>query len=380
MRGGSNGAKSRAAERTHPRARRVDESMNANERVEWLERLQELCARVCAAVQVAIEGALRAGRLSSLGQATRQGMGDTTFALDEHAEQAVEQWFQAVARERPLSLLTEDSGWRHRGPKSGGGWVELAGFDHGGPRIALDPIDGTRNLMADLRSAWSVVSCAGPGPGLPRLSELVLGMVSELPDSRAGVRRALWAYADGPCRFAQIDLASSRTLEERALVVDADGRADHGYFPFFRYGADLRPFLGSLERGFFERLRRFEGAQIERCFDDQYISNAGQLVLLSLGTYRAIFDLRALLAGHLGIPSTTSKPYDIAGAVLCAQRAGCVVEGPPRAGAPAALDFPLDCVTRLDFVGWTNAATRARLLPHLSAALAALGVRGSHTS
>jgi hypothetical protein len=125
--------------------------------------------------------------------------------------------------------------------------------------------------------------------------------------------------------------------------------------------------VAAVEADFFGRLARDEHADLRHVFDDQYISNAGQLVLLALGSYRMIADLRALLAARAGVRTTTSKPYDLAGAVLCARRAGCVV----TAGDGTELDFALDCTTPVHFAGWTNAATARRLAPHLSAAVAA---------
>jgi hypothetical protein len=332
----------------------------------WEARLVELCGRIRGTARAAVARALADGALARLGAAAHEGAGDTTFALDVEAEAEVERWFEEVACERPLSLLTEDAGWRHRGPRRGGATCELPDFGHGGPRIALDPIDGTRNAMADVRSAWTVVSCAAPGGGIPRLSELALGLLAEIPDSRARLFRTVRARSQGPCRMELLDLEQGSVVAGGILRADGDDRADNGYFPFFRFDAGLRPTLARIEAEFFARLERHEGADVRRCFDDQYICNAGQLVLLALGTYRAIFDLRGQVARALRVNATTSKPYDIAGAVLCARAAGCVVEG-----TEGPLDFPLDCSTPLDFVGWHNPATRARLEPHLRAAVAA---------
>jgi hypothetical protein len=219
--------------------------------------------------------------------------------------------------------------------------------------------------MADVRSAWSVVSFAPPGPREPRMSELTLGIVAEIPDSRAARYRVLTARRGDGCALELRELATDALVANRPLRADDSARADRGYFPFFRYAPDQRPELARIEAAFFERLRAHEGADLRHVFDDQYISNAGQLALLSLGTYRMIADVRGWLARQTSAKTTTSKPYDVAGAILCAREAGCVV------GAPfgAELDFPLDVSTPVDFVGWANAATAVRLAPHLDAAL-----------
>ncbi|HVS19343.1 MAG TPA: hypothetical protein VMT18_12130 [Planctomycetota bacterium] len=338
--------------------------MDATELEDWVGR----CETLAGAVRDAARAALRDDHLEQRTRAVRSGVGDVTYGLDERCEAAVEAWFEASARERPLSVLTEDTGWRHRGPGPRGALapaVELADADHGGPRLALDPVDGTRGLMHDLRSAWTVVSLASPGRGEPRLAELVHGSLWELPDSRAARYRVLAAERDGPCRFEERALDGAGATRRSALATDDDARCDRGFFPFFRYEPAWRPELARIEARFFERLEALEGAELRHVFDDQYICNAGQLALLALGTYRMIADLRAELAARRGAHTTTSKPYDVAGAILVARAAGCVVEAPD--GSP--LDFALDCTTPVAFVGWANRATAARLGPHLHAVL-----------
>lgn len=289
-----------------------------------------------------------------------------TYGLDLPSEERLTRWLDAAARGGPLSLLTEDAGWRHRGPGAGGRPTALEGFDHGGPRIAVDPVDGTRNLMGDLRSAWTVIAYAPPGAGPPRLSEVTAGVLSEIPGSLAGAFRTFHARAGGRCELALRRVAGGEPIESRTLAADpADDRPDHGYLPFFRYDPAQRPSLARIEAAFFARLAEREGADPLACYDDQYISNGGQLALLGLGTYRMIADLRAFLAAREGEPATTSKPYDLAGAVLCARAAGCVLTDPEG----GELDFPLDAHTPVSFVGYANAATRARLEPHLRAVL-----------
>ncbi len=332
----------------------------------WTGRLTELADEIRRATRAALLEGLERGQQAELARPHGQGAGDVTFGLDVPSEEALDRWFVARAREGPLSLFSEDRGWRHLGPAPGGEPPrELPGFDHGGPRIAVDPIDGTRNLMVDLRSAWTVISFAHPGPGMPRFADLTGGVVAEIPPTNAARHRVL-AAEPGECRLAEYDLLRGTRLGSRILRVDADARADHGYFPFFRYEPAHRPALAQLERAFFERLARHEGADLCNVYDDQYISSAGQLVLLALGTYRMIVDARALVARRAHVAAVTSKPYDVAGAILCTRAAGAVVTAAD--GSP--LDFPLDATTQVDMAGYANEATRARLEPHWLAVLA----------
>ncbi len=330
----------------------------------WRPRLAALCDDLRAATSDALERAERGDDPEALRRPEREGVGDVSFGLDLPSERWLAAWFEQCARQGPLSVLTEETGWSHRGPAPDGGTCSLPGFDHGGPRIAFDPIDGTRNLMAGLRSAWTVVSFADPGRGEPRLADVTGGIVSELP-TRSDAPVARYVAAAGG--VLELELAGPNGVGRAAtlVTVDSDDRPDHGYFPFFRYDPTLRPALATLEADFFARLARDEGADVRTCYDDQYISNAGQLVLLVRGIYRSIVDARALLGRRAGRPTTTSKPYDVAGAIVCARAAGA--ELTTADGSP--LDFPIDATTPVDFAGWVNAATRRRLEPHWLAAL-----------
>ena len=337
---------------------------------EWTPSLSALADDLARILQHHLHDAHGRGIGSeSLARPVAVGAGDVTFGIDVPAERRIEAWHAEIASRRPLSVLTEDAGWRHRVPDGAGGSRPSDGFDHGGPRIAFDPIDGTRNLMADLRSAWTVISFAGPGPGEPRLSDLTGGVVSELPTRRESVRRTFHAERDGDCHLVTRSTGpEARELDRTRVVVDRDDRADHGYFPFFRYQPALRPAIAHLEAEFLRRLVAHEGAEDGSLYDDQYITNAGQLVLTSLGTYRVFVDARPFVAERVGVPTTTAKPYDVAGAIVVAQAAGAVVtdlEGEP-------LEFPIDCRTPIAFAAWANRPTYERLLPHLRAALEAV--------
>lgn len=329
---------------------------------------RDLADAVRARVRASLAGARAEGGPAGLARPVAQGLGDVTFPIDVGAEEEVAAWHRRLARAGPLSLLSEETGWRHLGPGPGAEPAGLPGFAHGGSRLVIDPIDGTRNLMAELRPAWTALAIAGPGASQPRMGEVEAALLSELPPTQASTWRELSAARGTGCRLVERSLGSgdgAQPLEERRLAAGDDARVDHGYFVFFRYAPPMRPPIARLEAEFFARLEAREGANLAHCYDDQYLCNAGQLALLALGTYRFVADLRAWIGAEHGIPGTTSKPYDVAAAILIAREAGCIVEAP----LGGELDFPLDATTPVSWVGYANAATAERLRPHLSAAL-----------
>lgn len=326
--------------------------------------LLDLALRIRQSAREALGAALARGRMDEIARPVAEGSGDVTYGLDLGAERAVREWSEEQAREGPLSVLTEDSGWRHLGPGPGG-VVELPDFDHGGPRLAVDPIDGTRHLMYDLRSAWTVLSAAGPGAGQPTLADVRQGIVAEIPDSRAARLRVVEASRGAGASLTICDVESGATVASQPLRADADDRPDHGYFTFFSFHPALRPDVARIAARFFARIERDEGADPSACYDDQLISSAGQLMQLAFGVYRMVLEARELVARRRGVATQTAKPYDMAGAILCAREAGCVVTGPRS----EPLDFPIDTKTPVSFVGYANPETARRLAPHLAAVL-----------
>lgn len=334
----------------------------------WLPELRRLCGEIRAAVRARLAdvAAGEAPRSDVAGVAGR-GAGDVTFGIDVVAEEVVDAWLEDVAgRVGPISLLSEDAGWRHAP-------AGTAPFDHGGPRVALDPIDGTRNLMHDLRSAWVIVSFAPAGPGEPRFTDLTAGIASEIPDSRAALARELTAIEGRGARFAEFHVVSTSTVEGRPLRADDDGTLEAGFLPFFSYHPRARVRAQALASDVFARLASAsERLDVSSIFDDQYISSGGQLVLVALGTYRGVVDARHALGEIAGDPTQTAKPYDMAGAALIAREAGCVVQSPDG----SALDFPIDVTTPVDFAAYHNEATARLVAPHLASALESAARRG----
>ena len=329
-----------------------------------VQRLEALLdsIRIATRARLAAEESIRG--LSPAAEVVGDGAGDVTYGIDLESEEVVTRWLEECAREGPLSLFTEDIGWRHAGA-GGDGWTELPDFDHGGPRIAIDPIDGTRPLLGDLRSAWTSIAACPPGPSEPRASDVTFGLLGELPSSMTESWRVIRAQRGAGAIMERHSFAPTSEAVGAPLIADTDDRPDHGVFSFFRFSPHQRPRIAAVEADFFARISAEEGADLMHCYDDQYVCNVGQLVHLALGSYRLIADLRAHLTSPDEAPAVTSKPYDLAAAILVAREAGCVVTAPDGAN----LDFPLDATTPVSFVGWVNEPTAERLAPHLEAAL-----------
>src|SRR6202040_3054145 len=90
--------------------------------------------------------------------------GDVTFAIDEVAERALQEFL--AERAPRVAVYSEDRGL-----------IAPSGAEH---VLIADPIDGTRPAMAGLESACVAVAMAPLGDGEPRMRDLDVGCVLEI--------------------------------------------------------------------------------------------------------------------------------------------------------------------------------------------------------
>ncbi len=321
----------------------------------WSERLLHLADRLRAAAL--------AGKAANPNQVhpMAQGAGDVSFAPDVVTEEVLSAWLAEQARQGPLSLLTEETGWRHGGPSaSDPGWQALPDFGHGGPRVVVDPIDGTRPWLHGLRSAWSVLAWAPPGDRQPTLGEVQWGCVAEIPLPEAGWVRRLSAQRGRGCWRRDVPLVGQAPQPSRRCRTPDPSEVQPGFYPFFAFHPAQRPTMAKAALEFLERLQHWEGLALDQAYEDPYIASGGQFALLAMGHYPMLVDARPKVLGPGDLPTQCAKAYDIAGAVLCAQEAGAVVldlEGHP-------LDGPLDVSTPFGWVAYGGPRSQKRLHPH----------------
>ena len=319
------------------------------------------------ALQREIRSAVRARMLAQssdvLSRGVRDDRGDTIFAIDVAAEDVLLPFCEAWGRDEPFVLIAEglepDTGLVFGRPGSSG-----PAF-----RLIVDPIDGSRGLMFDKRSAWCLAAIApdrGPGTGL---RDLELAVMTELPTTRQATSDVLWAERDGAThgRRELLDGGASREL-----VVAPSQRADflHGFATVANYFPGGKDLTSRFEEELIRRERGGWNPDKAEVYTDQYISSGGALAELALGRDRFVLDIRPLVHRALGVASSLcGRPYDLCTA-LVAQRAGCVVTAPD--GSP--LDAPLDVTTNLGFAGYANPALAARVQPIVDALLVEFGL------
>jgi fructose-1,6-bisphosphatase/inositol monophosphatase family enzyme len=287
-------------------------------------------AEALVALGLQVRDAVRAGSgAPDDARVVRSEGGDDIFGIDARADEVLLEGFRVVGERFPGRLVME-------------GQAEPIVVGHpGGPwRFLVDPLDGTRPLLAGKRSAWVLI---GAGRGSGTLEELELSVAVEVPTSRAALGLAVWATRDGRLRAVDHDLVGDAAPRRVVLRPSAATELDHGFVTVVRFA----PGFGGAIGAWSDELLR--GLTV---FDDLVPCTAGQMLGLASGGDLAVFDPRPVLAPG----SLAAHPYDLA-ALWVARAAGAVIEALPS----GPLDVPLDVDTPVAWQGFANRHLAARL-------------------
>lgn len=320
-----------------------------------LDQARRLLCRLQEAILASVRAAQRRGsrQLSRIATVTSA---DTIYAIDRVGEKAVLAWFEAHWPERwPVQLVME-------GLEESRGAVTIP---RGTPvartlfKCILDPIDGTRGLMYDKRSAWSLAALAPQRGVKTNLSDIVVAVMTELPTTKQDRTDQLSVVRGGRVAAERKDLRTGRRTKFTPRPSKARALAG-GFASFAKFFPPGKTWLTEREVKLWRALG--DGTDI---FDDQYLSSGGQVYELATGHDRFIADLRPLAFARLRIRSALAcHPYDICTALI-AQELGCILTAPD--GRP--LRAPLDTTTPVAWTGYANPALARRIRPELRALL-----------
>src|SRR5688572_5528800 len=121
----------------------------------------------------------------------RDDVGDTIFGIDVAVEELLLARCTDWGASQHFTLLAE-------GLDPNGIVFGRPGL--GGPpfRLLVDPVDGTRGLMFDKRSAWCLMAAAPDrGAAATRLRDVEVAVMTELPTTRQSTSDVLWTVRHG---------------------------------------------------------------------------------------------------------------------------------------------------------------------------------------
>jgi fructose-1,6-bisphosphatase/inositol monophosphatase family enzyme len=320
--------------------------------------LLEPILRIQAAIREAVVEACESAASEDLARVDRDAEGDTIYSVDRVGEERLVDLFAAeVASIAPIVLLAE--GLPPEGVVLPRGTDEVAAVW----RVLVDPIDGTRGLMYQKRSAWVLT---GVAPNLGKdttLADVVLAAQTEVPLVKQHLSDRLWAVRGTGARAERFNRLD-RSTRPLVLRPSAATTIAHGFAMVSRFFPGAREELAAIDE---EIILGALGPVQEgkaHCFEDQYICTAGQLYELIAGHDRFNADLRPLVESILRSRGLSlgicCHPYDLA-TELIAREAGVIVVDP--GGTP--LRAPLDLVSDVAWAGYANPAIRAQIEPLL---------------
>jgi len=283
----------------------------------------------------------------SLSEVAEDGEGDTLFAIDKVSEQVLLDAMSALASHHGGIVLVAE------GILGGKVTLPRGRAEHEcAYRVIMDPIDGTREIMYQKRSAWILTGVAPNRGAQTSLSDIDLAVQTEIPILKQYLCDELWAVRGQGATGERLNLLSGERVQLKMRPSRA-ATIEQGFATISRFFPGARDELAAIDDELVHRLLGPCKPGKAHCFEDQYLSTGGQLYELIMGHDRFVADLRPLLATLLmarGFPvGLCCHPYDIC-TVLIAEELGVIV----RSAQGEKMNYPLEIDPDVAWVGYAN--------------------------
>jgi fructose-1,6-bisphosphatase/inositol monophosphatase family enzyme len=305
--------------------------------------------------------------LEELARVAHEAEDDTIYAIDRVSEELLIAFFEhEIAPNTPLVLIAEGLP---------GGQVMLprgASEAEAVWRIIVDPIDGTRGLMYQKRSAWILTGVAPNRGPETNLQDIELALQTEIPLVKQHLTDTVWAIRG---RGVQAERTNRLTGERSPLPLHPSGARTiaHGFAMVSRFFPGARAELAAIDEEIVHGALGPVQPGKAHCFEDQYVCSGGQLYELMAGHDRFVADLRPLMEGILAEQGLAlgicCHPYDVC-TELIARELGVIITN--EKGEP--LRAPLAVDGDVTWAGYANRHIQAQIEPLLQAALKKRGL------
>lgn len=319
------------------------------------EKLRHLLCELGTAIRSKVVSARQGLSAEKLAAVTGEAGGDTIFAIDRFGEEAILEWFRSRwPDDEPVQIVME-------GLESELCFPEGKSAAETKWKCIIDPIDGTRGLMYDKRSAWALAAVAPQRGEGTRLSQILACAMTELPVSKQWRADQFSTSFDGPLFATWCDWRADTAPEPLPIAPSTASNFDHGFASLVKFFPEGRTLTAQIEERLWDQLVGANSSRSPVIFDDQYLSTAGQFHEMITGRDRMVSDLRPLVFHALDLESSlVCHPYD-ACAWLLLKKAGVVFEH-PLGGFP---DAPLDTETGVAWIAYANETLAAKARPVL---------------
>lgn len=277
---------------------------------------------------------------------------DTIYTIDRLSEDQLLEEFAQLAREHSVVLVGEGLGNDGVIALSPGKLPEL--------RVIVDPIDGTRGLMYQKRSAWILTGVAIDRGEQTTLADIEVAVQTEIPILKQHLCDTLWSIRGQGAHGERLNRLTGQT-STLTLRPSTAKTIEQGFGGLARFFPGVRTLLAEWDDAVYERVLGPFVPGKARAFEDQYISTGGQLYELMVGHDRWIADIRPLAYRIRGAEAgLCCHPYDLCTALI-ASEAGCIVTDENG----AELNAPMDVMTDCSWLGFANASIRDQVWPAL---------------
>jgi hypothetical protein len=309
---------------------------------------------------------LRRSSTRDLSRVTEARGGDTIYGIDEKGEEVLDAFCREWSAEHPFILIAE-------GISGSGERIYPAGADPGSARFRLivDPIDGTRCIMYNKRSAW-VLSGVAPNRGAATtMADVAVAVQTEVPTTRHFLSDLLYAWVGSGARGETHHLFTGEVTPFTPAPSSAATIA-HGFATISKFFPGGKEITARIEEAVVHRVLGPPADGNPQIFDDQYVSSGGQLYEIMVGHDRFNADLRPVTlpaadraAGVLGRDPLfggrlCAHPYDLCTELIAREAGVCVTDA---WGQPLAA--PLDIHYNVSWIGYANDAIRRQIEPVL---------------
>ena len=300
--------------------------------------------------------------IETLSGIAKEEEGDTIYAVDKVSEELLIEFFEReIAPKTSVVLIAEglETGQivLPRGTKEKDCvW-----------RIIVDPIDGTRGLMYQKRSAWILTGIAYNKGSTTSLADIEAAIQTEIPLVKQHLSDTLWAEKSKGAKGERHNRITKENSDLRISPSKSQTIA-HGFASMSRFFAGVGVEGAEIYEKIVENALGTVQAGKAHCFEDQYICTGGQLYELIAGHDRFVADLRPIFEKSLqnqGLKlGICCHPYDLC-TELIAREAGILVTN--EYGAQ--LDAKLSVEPDVAWIGYANNAVRRQMEPLLQAEL-----------
>ncbi|MGB8465779.1 MAG: hypothetical protein WCE49_12590 [Terrimicrobiaceae bacterium] len=308
-----------------------------------LEPLRQLLCSLGDAIRERIIEGRRSTSAETLSSVAFHSTADTIYEIDKFGEEAIRGWFDtrwpaAEPVEVVMEGLEEPLCFPRETPASETKW-----------KCLLDPIDGTRGIMYDKRSAWALSGIAPQRGEATKLSDIVVAAMTELPTTKQWRANQVSAVRGEGLVAKAVNVLDATSLP-LSLTPSNAVTFRHGFAWMAKFFPEGRALTAQIEEQLWDELVGIGRDASPTVFDDQYICSGGCFYELLSGHDRMVGDLRPLVLARLDLDSSlVCHPYDVVAALLLAE-SGVVYEH-PLGGFP---DAPLDTTSGIAWIAYAN--------------------------